>query len=59
MKSMEKSDWVVLRLLMVACRTNSEYGKLECTRGVEYLLKKYNGRVIGEAIKALRKEEKQ
>jgi hypothetical protein len=58
MKSMEKADWVVLRLLMVACRTNSEYGKLECARGVEYLLKKYGSRVLQDAIKALRKEER-
>ena len=54
---MKKADWVVLRLLKVACTTNSEYGKLECARGVEYLLKKYGGRVLEDAIKALRKEE--
>lgn len=60
MKEIKEADWVVLRMLMVACpNIRHTHDKLETARGIEYLLKKYGDRVIETAIKALRKEEKQ
>jgi hypothetical protein len=60
MKEIKKADWVVLRMLMVACpNIRHIHDKLETARGIEYLLKKYGDRVLETAIKALWDERRE
>jgi hypothetical protein len=60
MKKIKEADWVVLRMLMVACpNIRHTHDKVETARGIEYLLKKYGDRVIETAIKALWDERRE
>lgn len=51
---MDKEDWIILRLLMVAAR-HAPYN-LDMTRAITHLMKKYGNKTVISCIKQLRKE---
>ena len=55
---MTKEDWIILRLIFVACKTDNReaYNSLDMARAMAHLLRTYGNKQLNECIDQLRVE---